>query len=384
MADPELVRAYNDGRYLIALVDFGVELLFLVGFLALGWHRRLWARLSRFHKAPSGRTGQALARVLGPEFRAALLFAAAFLLLEYLVGLPVSIWSRAHGIAYGLATDDWARWSGDQLKAVALGLPLTLLLVAGLFPLARRLPRTWWLALGLGAGLVLLAYQAVAPYQVHLYHRLEPLAQRRPELAEQVVALARRAGVSLGEVLVVDAGRVTAALDAYVAGRGPSRRLVLFDTLIDSAPEPEILAAVAHELGHRLEEDPWHEALLGVLGAVAVFGLVKLLLAALRRIKRLRVGPDNDPVNLPALFLCLALTVTLFSLAGNALSRDRERAADRRAVELLGDPAPLLALYDRLAARNLADPDPPAWVVLLMYDHPPMSERRSLVRTRGR
>src|SRR5439155_16617022 len=185
-------------------------------------------------------------------------------------GLPVSWWRFGHERRYGFATQHARGWAADRLKGGAVGLVLTVLFVGSLLATAHLFPRAWpWLAAAGGALLALLV-TFVAPLV------LEPVFNRFRRLdgglAERLVAMSARAGVPVREVLVADASRRTTKQNAYVSGIGRTRRVVLWDTLLDVPPE-EIELAVAHELGHRRHRHVAVNVALAMLGVV-VFVLV--------------------------------------------------------------------------------------------------------------
>jgi STE24 endopeptidase len=166
-------------------------------------------------------------------------------------------------------------------------------------------------------------------------------------------------------VLVADASRRTTKVNAYVSGLGSTRRVVLFDTLLDAADRGAVRVVVAHELGHRRER---HVAKLTLLAMAGAAGAVALLWAVLGT----RVA---DPRALPeALLLLMALELAGLP-AGSWLSRRFERAADRCSLELTEDPAAFARAHAELARRNLADLEPPELAYVLLFSHPTPPER---------
>ena len=204
---------------------------------------------------------------------------------------------------------------------------------------------------------------------------LEPLFNRFAALEDEALAgelraLAERAGVPVRDVLVADASRRTTKLNAYVSGLGRTRRVVLFDTLLAAAGEPEVRLVVAHELGHRRDRHVAKFTLLGMLGAAAAVALVWAVLGT-------RVAaPSELPL---ALLLLLALELAAMP-AGAWLSRRWERAADRCSLELTGDAAAFERAHVELARRNLSDLAPPRLAYLLLFSHPTAPERLALGR----
>ncbi len=203
-----------------------------------------------------------------------------------------------------------------------------------------------------------------------LFNRFEPLP--RGELRSDVLRLADRAGVDVGEVYRVDASRRTTAINAYVGGLGQTKRVVLYDNLIDDFPEDQVRSVVAHELGHVKGRDLRR----GLLWIAIVAPAGTLAGAAPERAHRgagRRCGPV--PGSLPALALSLALVSFALTCAGNALSRPVEARADAFALELTDDPKAFIELERSLTLRNIGDPDPPRLLHTLLGTHPTTKDR---------
>jgi Zn-dependent protease with chaperone function len=189
-----------------------------------------------------------------------------------------------------------------------------------------------------------------------------------------VLELAERAGVDVGEVYTVDASRRTTAANAYVTGLGSTKRVVLYDTLLDHFSRDETRLVVAHELGHV----HYHDVPRGLLylALVAPVGL----LAAARLTERLAGGERPGPAALPALALSLAVVSFPVGVISNQLSRRVEARADTFSLELTDAPEPFISFERRIAIRNIADPDPPRWIHLLLGTHPTTVERIGIAK----
>jgi STE24 endopeptidase len=210
----------------------------------------------------------------------------------------------------------------------------------------------------------------VAPVLLEpLFNRFRPLDDER--LAAELRALGDAARVPVRDVLVADASRRTTKVNAYVSGLGGTRRIVLFDTLLAAAGEPEVKLIVAHELGHRRDRHVVKGTLLAMFGAL--FGVLALWLVLGTRVA--------SPHELPAALLVFTVLELAALAPGAALSRRWERAADRFSIELTGD----LAAYERahveLARKNLSDLRPPRLAYLLLFGHPTPPERLAFGRT---
>jgi STE24 endopeptidase len=185
-----------------------------------------------------------------------------------------------------------------------------------------------------------------------------------------VLALAERAGVQVGEVYVMDASRRTSAANAYVAGLGTTKRVVLYDTLLGEFSPDEVRLVVAHELGHVHYSDVPRGLLY--LAVVAPLGM----LAAARLGERLAPpGSLGTAAAVPAVVLAVSLLLPALTMVSNQLSRTVEARADRYSMELTGDPEALIAFQQRIAVQNVSEPAPPAWWSFLMGTHPTTMER---------
>jgi STE24 endopeptidase len=184
-----------------------------------------------------------------------------------------------------------------------------------------------------------------------------------------VLELADRAGVDVGQVYRVDASRRTSAANAYVVGLGHSKRVVLYDNLIDDFPPDEVRVVVAHELGHQKHNDLLRG--LAWLALVAPAGTF-LAQALAERIGRRDLG---GPAGLPAIALAVTLVALGLGIASNALSRPVEASADSFALELTDDPTDFVQFERRISIRNISDPDPP-WLFHVLFGTHPTDKQR--------
>jgi STE24 endopeptidase len=346
-------RRYHRPLYLALAVD----LLFAGGVLAVLAFTRLGDRLY-------GGVDDL------PWWGAAPVFAAIVVGVSALVRLPLGFWRGfVRERRWGLSTQRFRGWIADVLKGTLIGAVFAGLVELALVALVRWSPGWWplWAALALAGGMLVLSFLAPVVLEP-LFNRFRPLADA--ELARELHALAERAGVPVREVLVADASRRTKKVNAYVSGLGRTRRVVLYDTLLERAAAPEVRLVVAHELGHRRDRHVLKGTLLGMAGAVVA---VLLVWAAL--------GSDaGDPRNAPVVLL-LGLGLQLAALApGSALSRRWESAADRASLELTDDLRAFETAHRALALTNLSDLDPPRLVYLLLFSHPTPPERIAAAR----
>jgi len=282
-------------------------------------------------------------------------------------GLPLRAIARRRAIRVGLDTQSWGAWAGDFAKAGAIQTAFGAGAGAAMVAATRRFPRTWWApvaagSVGLGAVLAALAPVVLDP----IFNDFTPLPEGQTRT--DVLDLARAAGVTVGEVYSVDASRRTTAANAYVTGLGPSKRVVLFDTLLDRYTRDEIRLVVAHELGHVRHRDVQRGVLYaGIVAPAAALAVQRL---------SWELSPERGtPATLPALAMAATLVTAPIGAIGNRLSRAIERSADHFSLELAGAPDAFVSFERTIALQNVADIDPPRWVTRLMASHPPTAER---------
>jgi STE24 endopeptidase len=287
------------------------------------------------------------------------------------VTLPLSAVSRQRAIDVGLVTQSWGGWAGDVAKSVAISAVLAGLGAALASGLARRFGTRWWLP---GSAVVVLigaGFLAAGPVVLDpLFNRFTPLPAG--ELRSDVLELAERAGVDVGEVYEMDASRRTTAANAYVTGLGSSKRVVLYDTLLDGMPREQVRLVVAHELAHVQHGDlPRGLLYLLLVAPIGVFAVTRLTAG----------WAGNDARRfVPALALAIGLVSTPVAMVSNQLSRRVEARADTTALELTGDPEAFVAFQRDIAVRNVSDPEPPGWRQALLGTHPTTVERIGLAR----
>jgi STE24 endopeptidase len=299
--------------------------------------------------------------------------AAALSVAVAAAALPLVALGRQRSLNVGLATQSWPGWAGDVLKGWAIGAVSGALLAMAAVALMRRYPRGWWLPGSVAVVLVGAAVTYAGPVVLDpLFNHFTPVP--RGELRADVLALARRAHVDVGQVLLVDASRRTTAANAYVAGLGATKRVVLYDNLVRDFDRDERRLVVAHELGHVHDRDVprgllWL-ALVAPTGLFAV-GVVGRRLAPGSATGAWRPGAEA----VPALAAGLAVVSFALTTVSNQLSRRVEARADSFALELTRQPRPFISFERRIALQNVSDPDPPGWVSFLLSTHPSAVER---------
>jgi STE24 endopeptidase len=297
---------------------------------------------------------------------------AAFLLLSTLVSLPFDAWiDLRHDRRHDVSTQTGRGFAKDTVQELVVSLVLVTLLLVPVY-VAIRASDQWWV-IGWAIATVFATAMALA-YPVVImprFNTFDPLTE--PGLRGRIEAVADRAGERIAGVFVMDASRRTKRDNAFVAGWGPTKRVVLFDTMLDHDPEV-IEQIVAHEIGHyRLRHIPKSIVVqaLVFLGVFAFLGWFTQWDAALRWAG---IESIEDPAGVGLLLVGLGIGLTATSFATAWYSRAKERQADLEALELLARPDDFIEVWRRLAPRNRAELEP-SWWKRLQASHPDIAER---------
>ncbi|WP_030488900.1 M48 family metalloprotease [Micromonospora chokoriensis] len=313
----------------------------------------------------------------------AVLGGLAVVLVADLVTLPFAAWRQSVLTRYGLSTNGWSGWTVDLLKSYAVSAVIGAVALFGFYAVIRLAPRWWWAFGAAGAAVLVVLLSFVLPVLVEpVFNRFTPMEQG--PLRTELMSMAARDGVPVRDVLVADASRRTKAVNAYVSGLGPTRRVVVYDTLLHEATPAEVTAVVAHELGHAKDSDVAVGTLTGALGAAAAV-VALYLLGSWGPLLRL-AGVDS--VAQPSAFPLLVALVTVVGLVAAPvqalMSRRVEARADAHALALTNDPESFESMQRRLGSVNLGDPDPPRWEYLYSASHPSTVERMAAARAYAR
>jgi STE24 endopeptidase len=349
----ERARRYHRPLYLVLAVDLGLGAVVLAVLAFTGIGDSVFGAVDGL-----------------PWWGAALAFAALAVVIPAAIRLPLGFWRGwVRERRWGLSTQPLSGWAADALKGVAVAAIFAALVEFGLVALARAWTGWWVVPAALAFAAAVLVLSFLAPIVLEpLFNRFRPLEDAA--LAEELRAIGRRAGVPIRDVLVADASRRTRKVNAYVSGLGRTRRVVLYDTLLERAPPPQLRLVVAHELGHRRDRHVLKGTLLAMLAAVLAVVIVWAVLGT----------GAADPRNAPTVLL-LGLALEVASLApGSALSRHWERAADRASLELTDDLDAFEGAHRELALANVSDLDPPRTAYLLLFSHPTPPERIAYAR----
>ncbi len=353
---------------------------YLAFFLGLALQITLLVILAR---GPFGRLVEQVQRLPGGWIVHAATLAVVVVAIATVVSLPLG-YVRGYALqdAWHLSTQTVGSWFADQGRSLLVGAVTAAVTAVAFYGVVRWQPRTWWLwgwavFTALTALLVFIYPVVITP----LFNKFTPLGD--DGLRARVERLADSAGVDIAEVFVADASRRTTAENAYVAGLGSTKRLVLYDTLLRSGTEDETILVVAHELGHRMEGHIWKNVAIGSVGLLAGFGALAFLARQAGVWAWAGASGIADLRAIPLLLLFALLAGLLVLPIENTISRSFEARADAIAVELSDSPSTAVRVFRRLGYANLADLKPPAPLVWALFSHPPIPERIEAVLSRS-
>jgi len=273
-------------------------------------------------------------------------------------------------------------WLRDLVVGLAVSLVFAGVLAGGVMLAVVSFPDLWWVAawgLYVAFSLVMLVVypRVIAP----LFNDFDPVEEG--DLYDAVTDVFDRAGFSCSQIYVMDASRRSSHSNAYFIGFGSTKRVVLFDTLVDQMDLEEVQSVLAHELAHWKRGHIWKQFGASALRMGAFFFLAGLLVDGpwLYDLFGLATGADK-PIY-AGLFLAGLVLYPLSRLTGplsNRLSLAHEREADDFAVDVMGDGEPMVSALGRLASENLSNPFPHPLYETFHYDHPPIPDRIRRIR----
>jgi STE24 endopeptidase len=298
------------------------------------------------------------------------LYWIGYLVVTAVLSFPLTVYTGfVRERAYGLATQTFGPWLGDQAKGLALGAVVGALGLAAIYAVFRRAPRTWWLC-GAGVSLVLVVFTvAIGPVFIDpVFNKYTPLTDE--SVKEPILRLARANGISASDVFAFDASRQTTRVSANVAGFLGTQRIALNDNLLKRCSLPEIETVMAHEMGHYVLNHVFELLLQFGLLIVAGFAFVRWAFdrAAARWGPRWAIGGIADIAGLPLLALLLSAFFFVLTPLTNTIIRTQEVEADIFALNAARQPdgeaevALKLGEYRKLSPGALEE--------FLLYDHP--------------
>jgi len=303
------------------------------------------------------------------------LFVLGLLYLEIIVSIPFSLYKNFNiENRYGFNTMTGRLWLSDLAKSCIISTILLTIVVASALYLVSISPEWWWLWVWLVFLLFSIFLMYISPYVIEpLFFKFEPVQSEG--LEDEIRVLVEKAGLKVDNVFQVDASKRSKHSNAYFSGIGRVKRIVLFDTLLESMSRSEILAVLAHEVGHWKKKHVLKRIVLTEMVALGAFFLAFKLLAwdGLPGV----VGLHQGSFYVRFIILGFLGSLLMFPLtpALSFLSRRHEWQADSFACRLTGRPLDLAAALIKLSKENLANLHPHPLYAAFYYSHPPVVER---------
>ncbi|MCL2761047.1 MAG: M48 family metallopeptidase [Desulfuromonadales bacterium] len=304
-----------------------------------------------------------------------ILFFIIIVMVQTLLELPFSLYSTFVVEAkYGFNTMTFRLWVVDFLKSQVINYILLGLIISVVFWLITWSPSKWWVLVWAFMALFGLFMMFISPYIIEpLFNKFEPVTEEG--LSDKIRAMMEKAGLKLGKVVQMDASKRSKHSNAYFTGIGKVKRIVLYDTLIKQMTHEEIVAVLAHEIGHWKKKHILKRIIMVeifmFLGAWIVFQAVQWNgLPAL-----LGMVTASFPARLLIIGFVASLVMFPITPLSAWLSRRDEKEADQFAVDIVGSPDSLASALIKLSSENLSNLHPHPFYAKFYYSHPPVVQR---------
>ena len=347
--------AYFEGGYWMILWDFlyGVAIALLL--LNLRWSARmrdLAERVTRFKPVQT------------------FVYWLQYLVLTSILVFPLTVYEdyfREH--KYGLATQTFGPWMGDQMKELGVNLVLGGLLAMLLFGVVRRLPRTWWIWGAVVTILFLIFTVLISPvYIVPIFNKVTRLND--PKIVDPILSMARANGIPAKDVYEIDASRQTTRMSANVSGFANTMRITLNDNLLRRASPEEIQAVMGHEMGHYVMNHIYKSIMFLSIVTVLAFVYLRWSLdwALQRWGEKWQIRGVGDTAVLPLVVLLVAIFGFVITPVMNTSTRTQEYEADMYGLNTSRQPDGFAQAAIHLGEYRKMNPGPiEEWI---FFDHP--------------
>lgn len=362
---PEM-RSHSYTRYALYFASNALALLVMALFLYIHFGAWVKARVETRANKP---------------FVVAMLTAAVIIVTGSILTLPLAIY-RGFVVPhqYGLSTQAFSGWLREWTIGLVTEAAILAPLVALVLFAVRSFPRRWWAVVWVASMPVTVFLVVIAPVVLDpLYNDFRPL--RDAKLRTELLQLADRAGIEGGRVFEVDRSKQTTTMNAYVTGLGPTKRIVLWDTLLQKMTRDEILVVMAHEMAHYTRHHIWKGLAFGYAVMLPCMALGAWIIGAgVRRWGR-RWGAEapHDPAALPWLLGVMTAGMILLTPVFAAYSRTIEHESDVIALQLTGLREDAATAFVKFSEDSKSLPQPPKFIEYWYYSHPPLAKRIAFV-----
>ncbi|MFH1687501.1 MAG: M48 family metallopeptidase [bacterium] len=361
----ERLVSYSQLRNIWRFVSLAGKVLIL-GLIAFsGWAARLRDWVGRIR----------------PKFFALWAFVTLLIALDYLLYLPFAIY-RGFWVetGHGFLNQTFLGWWRDDLLGLLVEIVVAIVPIWLLYFCLERFRRWWLVFTGLLAPVIIFAI-VLAPVVISpLFNDFMPLQDKHIE--SEIQSLADRAGIAGADIFEVNASKQSSKVNAYVTGLFGSKRIVLYDTLLDQFTLDEAKFVMAHEMGHYVKHHIWWGTLIAVVYLGLLFWLISRWAPTIIRrwSGRLRLAHLSNWASLPLVVMLLLILNFVLQPLTNVASRTMERQSDRYGLEMSGvTKEAAISTYRKLATINLSDPEPHPLIEFWFYSHPSLSKRIAFV-----
>jgi len=347
--------AYFEGGYWLILWDFLYGAVVALVLLQLRWSARMRDFAERFTKIRAIHT---------------LIYWIEYLILGTVLTFPLTWYEGLYREQqYGMATQTFGPWFGDQLKELLLGAILGGILVAVLFAIVRKLERTWWIWGAAVMSLFVVFVIMIGPvFIVPIFNKLTPLHD--PKVTDPVLRLAHMNGITTNDVYQIDASRQTTRMSANVSGFGKTMRITMNDNLLRRGSPEEIQAVMGHEIGHYVLDHIYSGTFFFAAVILVGFALLRWGLAAslARWGGRWEIRGITDPAVLPLVALLGSIFFFVMTPILNTAIRTQEHQADMYGLNTSRQPDGFAQAAIHLGEYRKMSPGPvEEWI---FFDHP--------------
>ena len=328
----------------------------------------------------SARLRDLAARATNRPYLIAMTYVVLFAIVTAVLNFPLVYYSGyvvPH--QFNLTDQKFGAWLGDEAKALLIGTMISIILVP-LALLAIRGFKRWWVVLSIGSIPVIILLFVIAPVFIDpVFNKFEPLKDQ--VLKQKLLDEAARAGIEGSRVYEVDKSKQTKTMNAYVTGLGPTKRIVMWDTLLAKLDQDEILAVMGHEMGHYVLHHVWQGVAWSVMGAfVILFIAQRVYESGLARWGAgWGVSAPGDPASLPWLLVIVSTISFIGSPIENGISRHYEHQSDVFGLELTHLNHAMATTFVKFAEDSKVNPYPHPLIEFWRYSHPSLARRIDFV-----
>ena len=309
-----------------------------------------------------------------------LIFMSVLIIFKMILSLPFGIYNTfIIEERFGFNKTTWQTYMTDMLKGLALGILIGGPLLAGILAFFEYAGAdAWWYCWGT-VTVFTLVIQFIAPtWIMPLFNKFEPLEEG--ELRTAIISYADAVNFPLNNVFIIDGSKRSGKSNAFFTGFGKNRRIALFDTLVAQHTVSELMAVLAHEIGHYKKKHILQAMIIGILHTGAMFFLLSLFISYQGLFDAFHVEQKSVYAGLIFFGMLYSPIEFFLGLFMHKHSRKNEYEADRFAVETTGNPDAMADALKKLSAHNLSNLVPHPLYVFLNYSHPPVLERIKAIR----